>query len=164
MTDVIIRDMLPEDADAKGSVHYQSWQESYRGIIDEGYLAGMSEEKCQEIARRWPENTAVAAIGGRVIGFVCWCVCARDGDHSEETGEIVALYVLDEYKGRGIGRALTDYAMDRLDGCSQVILWVLKENHSAIGFYEHCGFTHTGEEKLLKLGVPTACICMAKKV
>lgn len=155
--DVVIRDMLPEDIDRKGTIHYQSWQQSYAGIVDAGYLANMSEEKCQAMARQWPENTAVAIADDKVIGFVCWIP-------SVGTGELNAVYLLDEYKGFGFGRALVDYAMKRLAGCEQVVLWVLKENKSAIGFYEHYGFEKTGEEKTLKLGTQVECICMAKKV
>ena len=72
---VLIRDMLPEDIDGKGTVHYQSWQESYQGIVDAGYLEGLSEERCREMAHRWPQNTAVAVVGNRVIGFGCWYPC-----------------------------------------------------------------------------------------
>ena len=155
--DFIIRDMLPEDIDGKGTVHYQSWQESYTGIVDSDYLANMSEEKCREMAHRWPENTAVAIVGGKVTGFVCWSA-------SDEIGELNAIYLLNESKGLGIGRALADYAMDRMIGCDKIILWVLKENKTAIGFYEHYGFEKTGESRTLKLGTQIECVCMAKKV
>ena len=154
---VTIRDMLPEDIDGKGTVHFQSWQESYAGIVNADYLANMSEEKCRMMAHRWSENTAVAIVDGRVVGFVCWIV-------SGGTGELNAIYLLDEYKGFGIGRALADYAMKYLSNCERVILWVLKENKSAIGFYEHYGFEETGEKQTLRLGTPVDCICMMKKV
>lgn len=152
----IIRDMLPEDIDGKGSAHYQSWQESYQGIVDSSYLDAMSEEKCQAMAHRWPQNTAVVLVDDKVIGFAAWYVSA------EGVGELNAIYLLDAYKKHGIGRALMDYAMAQLSECNRVILWVLKENRNAIGFYERYGFVHTGEEQERKLGTPVTCLCMEK--
>lgn len=160
---ILIRDMLPEDIDRRGTVHYQSWQESYRGIVNDAYLDAMSEENCQAIARKWPENTAVAVADGEIVGFVCWCPC-RDSDMDELTGEISAIYVLEQYKGLGIGRALADYGIARLTGCRQVILWVFAENRRAVGFYEHYGFQADGVEKKLNLVTPARCIRMVKKV
>lgn len=95
--DVIIRDMLPEDIDGKGTVHYQSWQETYQGIVDANHLEWLSEERCREIAHRWPQNTAVAVVGDKVVGFGCWSPCQND----PTAAELVALYVLEEYKGGG---------------------------------------------------------------
>lgn len=153
----IIRGMQPEDIDGKGTVHYQSWQESYEGIVDSSYLNAMSEEKCRAMAHRWPQNTAVALTAdSKVIGFAAWYVSA------EGIGEVNAIYLLDAYKKHGIGRALLDYAMAQLSECNRVILWVLKENRDAIGFYERYGFIPTGEERELKLGTPVITVCMEK--
>ena len=157
---VLIRDMLPEDIDGKGTVHYQSWQESYQGIVDAGYLGWMSVERCQEMAHRWPQNTAVAVADGRVVGFGCWYPCQNDST----VAELAALYVLEKYKGRGLGRRLTDYCLEKVSEYKKVILWVLEENHRAIGFYEHYGFVKTGEKTTMKLGTPVSCICMAKNI
>lgn len=160
MATLLIRDMLPEDIDGKGTVHYQSWQESYRGIVDDGYLEWLSEDKCQEIAHRWPGNTAVAALDGKVVGFGCWYPCQND----PTAAELSALYVLEEYKGRGLGRMLADYCLEKVSEYKKVILWVLEENHRAISFYEHYGFAKTGEKIMMKLGTPVSCICMAKNI
>lgn len=159
---VTVRMMEARDAEGKGFVHYQSWQESYRGIVDPGYLADMTVEKCVEIARRWPGNTAVAREP-RIVGFVCWCPC-QDSDVPEGTGEISALYVLRPFQGRGIGTALMDFGMSMLSGCTQAVLWVLAENQQAIQFYQRYGFRADGAERWLTLGAPVRCVRMVKKV
>ena len=53
-----IRDMRPADMDGKGYVHWKSWQETYSGLIPEASLAKRTLERCQDVARRWPENTS----------------------------------------------------------------------------------------------------------
>lgn len=141
-----IRVMLPEDADGKGYVHWKTWQETYTGLMDEQYLANQSLEKCQNIARRWPENTLIAELDGKIVGFSCY------GKDDSGAGEVIAIYLLKEYQGHGFGRTLMDATMDKLDGCSPVTLYVLKGNDHAIGFYEHYGFCFDGTSKEISVG------------
>ena len=141
-----IRDMHPADYDRKGYVHWKSWQETYTGLIDEVYLEKQSLEKCQTIAHRWPGNTLVAVLDGVVVGFGCFI------RHHDGCGEISAIYILKEAQGKGIGRMLMDALLKKLCGCGPVILWVLKGNDRAIGFYEHYGFRLNGVEKDTPLG------------
>ena len=148
-----MREMTPEDADGKGYVHWKSWQETYTGLVDADYLTSrMTLEKCREIARRWPENTLVAELDGKIVGFSCYY------PHSKEEipgcGEVKALYVLKEAQGLGIGRKLMDAALERLSGFDAILLWVLKGNAHAIGFYEHYGFRFDGETAPITLGTP----------
>ncbi len=134
-----IRDMRPEDMDGKSHVHWKSWHETYPGIMDEWHLARHTLEKCREITRRWPKNTVVAELDGKIVGF---SVCnPRQGS---DCATIAALYVLKEAQGLGIGRKLLDAVMQRLDPDEPVVLWVLKGNDHAIGFYEHYGFRLDG--------------------
>ena len=141
----VIRDMGPEDADRKGYVHYASWQETYPGLVDSGYLARLTLEKCRSIAHRWPENTIIAELDGRIVGFSCY---------GKNENEIFALYLLKEAQGLGIGRKLMDAAIEKLDSAGPVFLWVLKGNSRAIGFYEHYGFQPEGTEQAILLGTP----------
>lgn len=160
MKDTEIRAMRPEDCRGKAHVHHQSWQESYRGIVDGGYLASMTEEKCAAIAERHPEDTVVAIADGQVVGFACWSPC-RDED-LPDAGELQALYLLKPYQGRGIGRALADRCMEELAGYETVVVWVLEENRKAIRFYEKYGFAADGTKKELTMGTPVVCIRMKK--
>jgi len=147
-----IHDMRPEDADGKGYVHWSSWQETYPGLVDAGYLSRLTLEKCQGIAHRWPENTLVAELGGKIVGFACY------GESQERDipshGEVYAIYVLKEAQGLGIGRKLMDAALEKLSRFDTISLWVLKGNGPAIGFYTHYGFRLDGTEKEIVLGTP----------
>ena len=147
--DLTIRPLTPKDADGKGYVHWKSWQETYQGLVDAGYLSRLTPEKCQEIARRRPENTLVAVLDGRIVGFSCY-----GASDCPNCGEVIALYVLREAQGLGIGRRLMDAALSALEDSPTVFLWVLKGNRSAIGFYEHYGFRPEGTAREIRLGAP----------
>lgn len=145
-----IRDMGPEDADGKGYVHWKSWQETYSGLIPEASLTKRTLERCQDVARRWPENTLVAELGEKIVGFACYGLC-RDEDSSDR-GEVIALYVLQEAQGLGIGKALMEAALEKLSAYNTIAIWVLKGNEQAIGFYEHFGFRFDGAAQEIEVG------------
>ena len=159
--DIFIKPMETEDEiRGKAYVHWKSWQESYRGIVDQGYLDRMTVSRCEEMASRYPENTLVAKDGDRVIGFAC--AGAVNGEI--DAGEVYALYVLEEYQHQGIGYALMREALSLLKGCRVVYLWAFKENAKAIRFYEHVGFRQDGTEKELVLGSPVKGIRMTMEL
>lgn len=140
----------PEEMDGKGYVHWKSWQETYAGLAAEEYLSRWTLERCQENARRWPDNTLVAKDGERVIGFVC---CGKNGELSD-CGEVYALYVLREYQGRQVGYRLMRAAMEQIREYPKVSLWVLRGNEKAIRFYERYGFRFDGTSAEIMMGKP----------
>lgn len=142
--DVIIRKMLATDYSGKGYVHYTSWMETYTGIIKQEYLDSMSLERSIEIAQQYPENTYVAVSNGKIIGFASY---SKSRDDIDNTGEIMAIYVLREYSKKGIGKALMDKCLEELSNYKKVHVWVLSSNENAIEFYEHIGFQLDGVEK-----------------
>ena len=79
-----------------------------------------------------------------------------------ETGEIFAIYVLEEYCGTGVGKALMQAGLGELD-YQTVAVWVLKDNKRAIKFYEKCGFCIDGREEVIKLGSPIVEVRMIRK-
>ena len=81
--------------------------------------------------------------GDRVVGFA---VYGDRGEENPETGEIIAIYVLAEYYGKGVGRQLMEAGMEQLKAYPKICLWVLKDNGRAIRFYEKSGFRPDGEE------------------
>ena len=150
--ELTIRPMTPEDADAKGYVHYTCWQETYAGLVDSGYLSRMSVEKCQDMARRRPDNILVAELDGRIVGFTGFGTCRNPG--CESWGEVFSIYLLKEAQGMGIGRKLMDSAMEQLKDFDTVVIWVLKGNDHAFGFYRHYGFEFDGTEAPILIGTP----------
>ena len=129
----------------KAYVHWKAWHEAYLGIVDADFLSRMTLERCEQNAVKWGgDGLLIAVENGRVIGFVGY---GSRGEEAPNVGEVFALYVLSDYYGKGVGRALMDSALEKLSAYPSVCLWVLKENRRAIRFYEKCGFVPDGREQ-----------------
>ena len=87
----------------------------------------------------------------RVIGFAT-ATRARGPNVGERLGEgeIETLYVLDDWRERGVGRRLMRAAAGHLAeiGCRSAYLWVLRENPSR-WFYERLGGRAVAEGVIL---------------
>ncbi|MBU1144596.1 MAG: GNAT family N-acetyltransferase [Firmicutes bacterium] len=147
MSNVIIRKANSNDANGKGYVHYKSWIETYTGLFPEEIIDHLSLERSIQIAKDHPENTYIAIVDGKIVGFSSYLE-ARDDD-SENSGEIVAVYVLKDYQGKGIGKRLMKVCYQELSHFKKILLWVLKSNLKAIRFYESEKFISDGKTKLL---------------
>ena len=141
-----------DEIKGKAYVHWKTWQEAYRGLIDQEYLDGLSLEKYESIAYRIPDNTAIAKDGDAVVGFVSYGKYRKED--LENTGEVFAIYVLAAYYGRGVGYRLMQEALSQLADYPEIAVWVLKDNKRAIHFYERCGYRLDGREETLQLGSP----------
>ena len=62
-------------------------------------------------------------------------------------GEIISIYLLPDYLGKGCGKALMKSALSELkkQGYEKIFLWVLEENVRARYFYEQFGFSPTDD-------------------
>ncbi|WIY02655.1 GNAT family N-acetyltransferase [Amycolatopsis mongoliensis] len=131
----MIRPATVADAAAIGEVHVASWQAAYAGLIPADFLARLSAEpRAASWARRIGDGgpVLVAEEDGVIVGFAAY------GD-----GRLYALYLLPEYWGRGLGRALHDRVVEELSGDS-VVLWVLSTNERAKAFYVRQGWVDDG--------------------
>lgn len=149
--DVTIKPMkTPSEFEGKAYVHWRSCHETYQGLVGQSYLDDLTLEKCTKAAYQWPDNILVAKEGETVAGFAGYGI-VQAGD-PPETGEVFALYVLGEYRGKRVGYALMQAALRALSDYPKVCLWVLKGNERAIRFYEKCGFQFDGTERTIILG------------
>ncbi len=73
------------------------------------------------------------------------CCRSRSSDFSD-LGEIISIYLLPQYIGKGYGKPLLDAAVGGLEqsGFDDIFLWVLEDNLRARRFYEKAGFTPSG--------------------
>lgn len=161
---IIIKTMeTPEEIEGKSLVHWQTWREAYDDLLPADFQETMTLEKCRFFSQKYPENTLIAMDGKKVVGFISY------GNYRDETiqaGEIIALYVLKDYYGKGVSKQLIHAAFVALDQFSEIYLWVLKDNKRAIAFYQKIGFTFDGQEQILKLGKPVKelrMICSSNK-
>lgn len=149
---IIIKTMeTPEEIEGKSLVHWQTWREAYDNLLPAEYQETMTLERCRFFSQKYPENTLIAMDGKKVVGFISY---GNFRDEAIQAGEIIALYVLKDYYGKGVSEQLMHAAFAVLDRFSEIYLWVLKDNKRAIAFYQKMGFTFDGQEKILELGKP----------
>ena len=149
---IIIKTMeTPEEIEGKSLVHWQTWREAYDDLLPAEYQDTMTLDRCRFFSQKYPENTLIAMDGKKVVGFISY---GNFCDEAIQAGEIIALYVLKDYYGKGVSKQLMHAAFVALDQFSEIYLWVLKDNKRAIAFYQKMGFTFDGQEQILKLGKP----------
>ena len=149
---IIIKTMeTPEEIEGKSLVHWQTWREAYDDLLPEEFQETMTLDRCRFLSQKYPENTLIAMDGKKVVGFISY---GNYRDESIQAGEIIALYDLKDYYGKGVSKQLMHAAFVALDQFSEIYLWVLKDNKRAIAFYQKMGFTVDGPEKILELGKP----------
>jgi len=147
MENLFIRKATVDDAEGKGYVHYNSWLETYTGLFPDEYMNSLTLERSVKLAKDYPDNTYVAIADDKIIGFSCYLE-SRDED-LDDTGEIMAIYILKEYQGLGIGKKLMEVCYKEISKYSKLSLWVLGCNKKSVGFYERQGFIADGKTKML---------------
>jgi ribosomal protein S18 acetylase RimI-like enzyme len=134
-----------EDCRAIAEVHVSSWQQAYKGLLPEPYLASLSvrerETMWQSVIDNQLSHVLLSRDSGRVLGFVAYGK-PRDDDVPARCMEILALYVHPDSWSTGVGRRLWLTALTQIlsEGCTSITLWVFADNQRAIRFYERAGF------------------------
>lgn len=74
-------------------------------------------------------------------------VCKSRFEQFHDWGEIISIYLLPDYMGKGYGKTLLKSAISELkmQGFENIFLWVLEENIRARHFYEKSGFVPTDD-------------------
>lgn len=140
-----IRPATPADAEGIARVHVASWRTTYRGIVPDGVLAELSEERRGAF---WggllaqTESPVVVLVAEHpaegIVGF------ASAGPPPEPRPdydvELHAVYLLEAHQRGGLGRALMWAVAKELlaRGHQTMFLWVFAENPSR-RFYEALG-------------------------
>ena len=149
---LIIREIQPDDIDHVSRIYARSWKAAYAGIVPQAYLDDLKEDRWSPILAESPFTSLVLLDEGRYAGT------SASGGARDETlpgwGEIVSIYLLPEYCGRGYGEKLLDAAVSSLKqkGYADIYLWVLAENMRARRFYERHQLRFSGDTKCIEIG------------
>lgn len=146
--ELFIRDVLPgENLKKISDVYEKSWQYAYKNIMPQNYLDSIPAGHWADHIHSGGRKNVVMTENGIIIGTSGFG--RSRWEKYDNYGEIVSLYLLPEYIGKGYGRILLAKVRKELQflGFSSVILWVLEENSRARNFYEQQGFTFTGESR-----------------
>ena len=93
-----------------------------------------------------PETFLVAENNNKIIGYI---MCRIEYGFSvlkkmslARKGHVVSFAVLEEYRGKGIGKKLAEQAIEgmKIKKCNESYLEVRTDNISAIKLYENLGF------------------------
>jgi 8-oxo-dGTP pyrophosphatase MutT (NUDIX family)/GNAT superfamily N-acetyltransferase len=150
-----VRSATSHDVPAIARCHVRAWRAAYQGHIPQSVLDNLDEERRAALWRRQlqaPSHGLLVAVRAeQVLGF-SHLVRSRDGDATEDTGELTAIYVDPAHVGQGLGRALMQASLELAWRRSYraVTLWVLESNARAQRFYAGFGFAPDGASKLEK--------------
>lgn len=162
MSEKFIRTMTIEDVDTVDDLLYKTWLNTYvndelgiteevlRNFLDKRFkdLDIEHRQKLFELKQGDNSRRMVIEVDGVVAGM---CVAIKRKDFNQ----LQVLYVLPEYQGMGLGRALWEESLKFFDKEKKIIVQVASYNKKAIKFYESLGFAMSGPvsiEKSLKLG------------
>lgn len=99
-----IRQLLPEDDRlAVSRIYAESWRHAYKGIVPQAFLDGLSEDNCGKKIDTEGRYNLVAVADGKLVGTSSYCK-SRFPEYAEY-GEIVSIYFLPEYMGKGYGKS-----------------------------------------------------------
>ena len=153
----MIRYLTKEDIPEYQKLITKVWQQTYPGIINQNFLDNLSNTEEQRIELNnntydeSTKNTLVIEQDSKLIGFV------RFGTTKDENypqiGEIFALYLLSDYKGKGYGKQLVQSAVKELikQGHKNMVIGCISKNPSN-EFYKHIGGIKKSERPFLKTG------------
>jgi ribosomal protein S18 acetylase RimI-like enzyme len=154
-SDFSIRPAEFADCGGIARVHVDSCLSTYQGIVPQSYLEDRSYtvrvgQWTNILSNQNDEECNFVALdsAGAIIGFSRG---GRDKEgSSEHLGELYAIYILDQFHNRGIGRRLLKAVVADLllHGWSSMRIWVLAAN-PACGFYEYLGGKIVAEKELV---------------
>ena len=123
------------DAPAISTCTYEDSREEIRSIRHRVFIEGQDVPPELEIDGLDPQCThVVARIGSKPVGT----------GRIQEDGHIGRVAVLQEFRGRGIGRAIMEALVDAAHATGSSSAWLSSQCHAA-EFYRKLGFFEEGE-------------------
>ena len=144
-----------EDQEGMAKIKVDSWQHTYKNIIEQKYLDSLNyEEQTNKYIDSFDEykNTVLVAEdtnNHKIIGYACFSTEPNEFADSE----LISLYLDPKHTKKGIGTSLFREVTKELKKYNKktMILWCIKENKNAIKFYEKLGGIKT-YDKMAKIG------------
>ena len=151
-TAYLVREPRPEDVEGFAALHARVWQETYRGIMDDEVVDGLSVDdfrpRWYAVTRAYAEGTVpddgrairVALLAGEPAAFLM--VGPGMDEDAPAPRQVWSLNVAPEHQGTGLAQRLLDETLGR----GPAYLWVARGNRRAIRFYERNGFALDGTQ------------------
>ena len=158
MRKLVIRDANLEDIPEVAKLHVDSWNNTYKGIIEQDYLDSMKKNLDKRIERMKEEfhlrKMIVATINDEIVAFSEFILSNEFSKDLDIECELCGLYVKNEYLKSGIGTQLFDYVRNIFikNHKKKMGLWCVEENNNAINFYQKKGGVVTAKKKFTLAG------------
>jgi GNAT superfamily N-acetyltransferase len=155
----LVRPALTADAEEIAALHVTAWRETYRGILPDAMVDGLTME---EALASWQAALAPASdqsafvggdVNGRLVGIASGC---RSNEPSAPgAGVLDKLYIVKAGQGLGLGRRLLAAVAEALhaQGHPEMIVVVHADNPAAY-FYAAMGGREAARRERLHRGHP----------
>jgi GNAT superfamily N-acetyltransferase len=162
MTDAQIRPACTDDAAAMARVQVAGWRTAYRGIFPDDVLDAADPAAATD---KWRQRLAAP-------GAVAFVAMTRDGIAAIAAGgppgkeprldfgpELYSLYLLPEWRRRGIGRRLlaATFSAFLANDAGGAYLWCLAGNRDGRSFYARMGGTEASSAERASVGGLVRC-------
>ena len=129
-----------DDRLAISHIYEASWKAAYRGMIPQTFLDELPVGNWAGVIDKSDRKSLVLVEDDTFIGTASYA--KSRWPEQAEWGEIISIYLLPEYIGKGYGKQLFQRVLEELKqmGFKKILLWVLEDNVRAKQFYEKFGF------------------------
>jgi len=150
---ISIRQCLINELDTLQLIGFETFEETYRPMnspetMDKYLHESFSMEKlAQELSHAYCKFY-FAYLDSELAGYIKINYAPVQSDINDpESIEVERIYVLKEYKGKGLGKVLMEYAFQKAKQNKKAYVWlgVWEKNVNAIAFYEKMGFKEAGQ-------------------
>ncbi len=141
-----IEDLSLNNAEEYARVNVLAWEQSYKGIVDDEYIRFINtEEEIKKLTEKLKSKLGndrnisfLLRVDGKPVGILS--VRESKYDKYPNCGELGAIYLLDEVKGKGFGKILFQKTIEVLKkwGYKKMINGCFEGNPSN-EFYKHMG-------------------------
>lgn len=138
-----IRKASKEDIKSIAKVYVDGWKTTYKGFVPGNYLESLTYRKAEQ---KWmsflsSENNPFIYIAVNEDGKTIGLAAGKGLDSDKFDGELYALYLLQESRGLGTGKQLVSAIAKHFteQGMNSMMVWVMEQNRSGLGFYERMG-------------------------
>ena len=149
-----IRPANKHDASALAEILTESWKQAYINLLPMAELnATANREKYPAAFSIMLEDSLNRFLIAHDRETPCGMIFYRPARDTDSNGfaEIVSLYTLQPYWGKGLGQLLMSKALSEITPIYRgIYLWVFKDNTRARNFYQKNGFYVDGKMKTEK--------------
>ena len=139
-----VRRATADDAEGVSMVLQSVASERIHSAIDRAWTAGQQRSYLESLSSREAFHVAIAA-SGHCIGYQSLDLYSSVLPSMAHVGQL-GTFLLPEWRGRGVGRALFDVTISfaRSVGYRKLVIQVRASNRSAQAFYKRLGFVECG--------------------